>query len=183
LLYQKHLLDPLQGFVIRYASHCFQPCHEFDEGGGVVCANIGLLRPMLLKKLVTKDDWEAILELGIGSQRPENVSLPATNKTRFTKTYNQRSHPLPFMKASASNLAPPRKAEKPDLEEAIEASEDEEVLMNKTVDSADEVLDLKKDKYVQAPKKRGRRLKKPLQKRKIRRLGRIYRMRLARRQS
>jgi replication factor C subunit 1 len=103
---------------------------------------------------LTKDDWEAILELGIGSQRPENVSLPSTTKTRFTKTYNQKSHPLPFMKASASNLAPPKRGEKPDLEEAIDASEDEEVLMDEAVDSADEVLDLKKDKYVQAPKKK-----------------------------
>lgn len=64
--------------------------------------------------------------------------------------YNAMSHPLPFMKAS-SVVAPKKSAKDvPDLEEAIEeeaAEEDPE-----PVD--EDELDLKKDKYVQQPKKR-----------------------------
>jgi replication factor C subunit 1 len=66
------------------------------------------------------------------------------------------SHPLPFMKASGAGVGPPAKKgkDKPDLEEAIEESEEEEVLADPTVEADDEELDLKKDKYVQAPKKK-----------------------------
>ena len=67
--------------------------------------------------------------------------------------YNQQSHPLPFIKAS--NVAAPKKAgkEKPDLEEALEESEDEEVLAEIQAEEDEEDLDLTKDKYVKQPKK------------------------------
>jgi len=104
---------------------------------------------------LTKDDWDAIYELGIGPQAVERVALSTAAKTSFTKTYNQMSHPLPFMKAG-SGLAPMKKAkERPDLEEAIEESDDgEELLAEAEADDDEEELDLKKDKYVSAPKKK-----------------------------
>ena len=104
---------------------------------------------------LTKDDWDSIYELGVGPQRVEQVELSTAAKTAFTRTYNKMSHPLPFMKAGGG-LAPMKKAkEVPDLEEAIDESDDgEEVLADAADDDEEEELDLKKDKYVTAAKKK-----------------------------
>ncbi|MCJ1381774.1 hypothetical protein MMC17_004885 [Xylographa soralifera] len=104
---------------------------------------------------LTKDDWDSIYELGVGPQRMEKVELSTAAKTAFTRIYNKMSHPLPFMKAGGG-LAPMKKAkEVPDLEEAIEESDDgDEVLADAADDDEEEELDLKKDKYVTAAKKK-----------------------------
>lgn len=59
------------------------------------------------------------------------------------------AHPVPFMKAS--NVVAPKKTAKemPDLEDAIEADDDEAEVVEPVED--DEV-DLKKDKYIKQPK-------------------------------
>lgn len=103
---------------------------------------------------ITRDDWDAIVELGVGPQDADKVKLSSQIKSNFTRKYNATSHPLPFLKAGTG--APQTKAAKvkPDLEEAIDES-DEEVLIDPAAEETqDEELDLKKDKYVQAPKKR-----------------------------
>lgn len=104
---------------------------------------------------LTKDDWDAILELGVGPMDMEHIKIDTHVKTSFTKTYNQLSHPLPYMKAS-SIVAPKKKSkERPDIEEALDESDSgvssggEEVILDE-----DQPLDLKKDKYVAAPKKK-----------------------------
>ena len=104
---------------------------------------------------LTKDDWDAILELGVGPMGMEQIKIDAQVKTSFTRTYNQHSHPLPYMKAS-SIVAPKKKSkERPDLEEALDESDSgvssggEEAILDD-----DQPLDLKKDKYVAAPKKK-----------------------------
>lgn len=104
---------------------------------------------------LTKDDWDAILELGVGPMNMEGVTIDTQVKTSFTRTYNQLSHPLPYMKAS-SIVAPKKKSkERPDIEEALDESDSgvssggEEAILDD-----DEPLDLKKDKYVAAPKKK-----------------------------
>ncbi|MCJ1392457.1 hypothetical protein MMC18_005324 [Xylographa bjoerkii] len=102
---------------------------------------------------LTKDDWDSIYELGVGPQRVEKVELSTGAKTAFTRTYNKMSHPLPFMKAGG--LAPMKKAkEVPDLEEAIEESDDGDEILADAADDDEEELDLKKDKYVTAAKKK-----------------------------
>lgn len=65
-------------------------------------------------------------------------------------SYNSRSHPLPFMKAS--NVVAPAKVTTaaPDLEEAFEEEDDGEVIAEPKED--DEDVDLKKDKYIKQPK-------------------------------
>lgn len=65
--------------------------------------------------------------------------------------YNSRSHPVPFMKAS--NVVVPAKVSKevPDLEEALEESDDAEVISEAKEDDDDEG-DLTKDKYIKQPK-------------------------------
>ena len=103
---------------------------------------------------LTKDDWDALLELGVGPMNAEDVKIDSQTKSAFTRLYNQQSHPLPFMKAS--NTTAPKKLtrDKPDLEEAIEESEDDEDPAANNNDDDEEELDLKKDKYVKAPKKK-----------------------------
>lgn len=106
---------------------------------------------------LTKDDWDAIMELGVGPMNMESIKIDTQAKSAFTRIYNQKSHPLPFMKASS--ILAPRKStkDKPDLEEALDNTDDDD---DPTIDAADvdddedAPLDLKKDKYVKAPKKK-----------------------------
>ncbi|CZT24794.1 related to replication factor C, subunit RFC1 (large subunit) [Ramularia collo-cygni] len=121
-----------------------------DEGKEAVPEIIELMDSYYL----TKDDWDAILELGVGQADMENIKIETQAKSTFTRLYNLQSHPLPFMKASevvAPKKAPPK--EKPDLEEAFDESEDEAPLDD--VKEEDNVeADLSKDKYVAKPKKK-----------------------------
>ncbi|KAF3394337.1 Replication factor C subunit 1 [Penicillium rolfsii] len=101
---------------------------------------------------LTRDDFDAMVELGLGPMDQSNVKLDTQTKATFTRLYNQRSHPLPFMKAS--NVVAPKKEskERPDVEDVVEESDEEEVVEEVKGDDEDE-LDLKKDKYVSVPKK------------------------------
>ena len=104
---------------------------------------------------LTKDDWDAILELGVGPMDMEHVKIDSQTKTSFTRLYNKTSHPLPYMKAS--QVVAPKKKDKdrPDIEEAIDESDSgassgaDEAMIDD-----EEPLDLKKDKYVAAAKKK-----------------------------
>ena len=124
------------------------------ENCGNDVAGIEEIIALMDSYFLTKDDWDSIYELGVGPQRVEKVELSTVAKTAFTRTYNKMSHPLPFMKAGGG-LGPTKKAkEVPDLEEAIEESDDaDEILADPAEDDEDE-LDLKKDKYVTAAKKK-----------------------------
>ncbi len=104
---------------------------------------------------LTKDDWDAILELGVGEMEMEKIKIESNVKSSFTRTYNQISHPLPYMKASQV-VAPKKNAkDRPDIEEAIDESDsgvssgDDQAVLDE-----DQPLDLKKDKYVKAAKKK-----------------------------
>ena len=118
-------------------------------------SSIGIIIELMDSYFLTNDDWMAIRELGVGPMEESNVKIDTQTKISFTRTYNQQSHPLPFMKASS--VVVPKKAskERPDLEEAIEESDDAEDLIGPEAadDDEEDALDLKKDKYVSAPKK------------------------------
>ena len=106
---------------------------------------------------LTKEDWDSLLELGVGPMELGSVKLETQTKATFTRLYNQASHPMPFVKAS--NVAQPKgKAkEKPDLEEALEESDEGEVVEDddsKGGDGDEGEADLAKDKYVKQPKKK-----------------------------
>ena len=116
---------------------------------------LGSIIDLMDSYFLTKDDWDAVLELGVGPMDMEHVKIDTNVKTSFTKTYNQMSHPLPYMKAS-SIVAPKKKGkERPDIEEALDESDSgvssggEEAVLDE-----DQPLDLKRDKYVAAPKKK-----------------------------
>ena len=104
---------------------------------------------------LTKDDWDAILELGVGPMIMDNIKLDSQTRATFTRLYNQQSHPLPFMKASQVVAPKNMKKVKPDLEEAIDDSdENDAAFVGSDVgeDDEEEALDLKKDKFVKVPK-------------------------------
>ncbi|KAL2004289.1 hypothetical protein VTN02DRAFT_4014 [Thermoascus thermophilus] len=122
-----------------------------DEGKDSVEDVIDLMDSYFL----TREDWDAMVELGLGPMDESNVKIDSQTKATFTRLYNQRSHPLPFMKAS-SVVAPKKMPKvKPDIEDAIEESDEEEELLEGEARQEDESeeLDLKKDKYVKVPKK------------------------------
>ncbi|PTB79406.1 DNA replication factor C, large subunit [Trichoderma longibrachiatum ATCC 18648] len=117
------------------------------EGNDAVDEVIDLMDSYYL----TREDFDAIQELGVGPMDEERVKIETKTKAAFTRTYNSMNHPLPFIKASHV-FAPKKPAkEMPDLEEAIEEEDDAEVLEAPDVDEDDEI-DLKKDKYIKQPK-------------------------------
>jgi len=101
---------------------------------------------------ITREDFDSIVELGLGPMSESIVDIHPQTKSAFTRIYNQRSHPLPFMKAT--NVLAPKKGPKvkPDIEDAIEDSDEEEIVVDAKEEDEEEELDLKKDKYVKVPK-------------------------------
>ncbi|KAJ5973051.1 DNA polymerase III clamp loader complex gamma/delta/delta subunit C-terminal [Penicillium vulpinum] len=120
-----------------------------DEGKDCVDSVIDLMDSYYL----TREDFDSMVELGLGPMDESKIKLETQTKATFTRLYNSRSHPMPFMKASNVVATKQGKKEMPDIEDAIEASDDEEVVED-TKNEDEEVLDLKKDKYVSLPKKK-----------------------------
>ena len=88
---------------------------------------------------------------------PPLLSEPFLSKVPLTSaSYNAQSHPLPFMKANAPGPTKAPAKVKPDLEEALEESDEGEAVVEDAADDDDDDLggDIAKDKYVKAPKKR-----------------------------
>ncbi|KAI4290486.1 MAG: hypothetical protein L6R35_000240 [Caloplaca aegaea] len=113
--------------------------------------------PLMDSYFLTKDDWDAVVELGVGPMNESQVKLDTQTKATFTRMYNQQNHPLPFIRAS--QVMAPKKVKKdvPDLEEAMGSSDEGDAAgvsdEEGKVDDEQE-LDLKKDKYVKAPSKK-----------------------------
>ncbi|TVY82690.1 Replication factor C subunit [Lachnellula suecica] len=122
-----------------------------NEGKSCVEEVIDLMDSYFL----TRDDFDYMTELGVGPQHEDNVHIETQTKANFTRSYNTRSHPMPFMKAG-NIVAPPAKskAERPDLEEAFEEEDEGEVVADPDAKEDDENVEdaLKKDKYIKKPK-------------------------------
>ncbi|CAK7223553.1 DNA replication factor C complex subunit Rfc1 [Sporothrix curviconia] len=106
---------------------------------------------------LTREDIDAIRELGLGPMSEDTLHIDSQTKSAFTRIYNGMAHPVPFMKAT-NNVTVARKSARdaPDLEEAIEEEDDADVVAE-PVDDDDEELDLKKDKYIKQPKAKAKR--------------------------
>ncbi|KAM6537185.1 Replication factor C subunit 1 [Fusarium falciforme] len=117
------------------------------EGNDAVGEVIDLMDSYFL----TREDFDAIQELGVGPMDEERVKIETKTKAAFTRTYNAMSHPVPFMKAS--NVVAPKAQPKevPDLEEAVE-DDDADIAETPEVDEDDDEIDFKKDKYIKQPK-------------------------------
>lgn len=127
------------------------PRRLMDEGKDSVSSVIDLMDSYYL----TREDYDSLVELGIGPMDEQKLTVSTQTKAAFTRIYNQRSHPVPFM--AASTVVAPKKAakEKPDIEDALDASDEgEDIPADAEVkEDEGEELDLKKDKYVKLPKK------------------------------
>lgn len=104
---------------------------------------------------LTKEDWDIIMELGVGDNKPEEYikKIPTAVKSGFTRKYNASSHPVPFMRSAGSlKVVASAAAVVPDLEETI-GEELPESQTNGDEENADEdVTDLSKDKYIKVGK-------------------------------
>ncbi|RGP80360.1 replication factor c subunit 1 [Fusarium longipes] len=100
---------------------------------------------------LTREDFDTVQELGVGTMGEEHVKIETKTKAAFTRTYNAMSHPVPFMKASNVTAPKAQPKEVPDLEEAVE-DDDAEVVEAPEVDEEDDEIDFKKDKYIKKPK-------------------------------
>ncbi|KAL5615188.1 hypothetical protein BROUX41_005245 [Berkeleyomyces rouxiae] len=120
-----------------------------DEGKEAVPSVIDMMDSYYL----TRDDFDAMMELGVGPQDESHAKIDTQTKTSFTKTYNNMSHPIPFMKASTTDVPTKKLAkEVPDLEEAIEEDDDDGQADAEPEAAAKEDTDFKNDKYIKKPK-------------------------------
>ena len=73
---------------------------------------------------VSREDWDTIVELGLGEQKDEVVlkKIATATKTALTRKYNSQDHPIPFHKAQDLGKVPKKLAggPAPDLEEAFD---------------------------------------------------------------
>lgn len=102
---------------------------------------------------LSKEDWETIVELGVGDQK--EVKISTATKTSFTKKYNASEHPVPFYKALDLGKAPKKLsgAPAPDLEEAFvdDIAEDDE---DETKPGEEISDDIAGNKLIRPPKKK-----------------------------
>ena len=104
---------------------------------------------------LTREDWDSIAELGVDYMDVEHVRLDTATKASFTRTYNAASHPMPFIKASQVQQPKKLPKERPDVEEAMEESEEEVLEEEVGKDDEDQGTleeQLGKDKYIKKPK-------------------------------
>ncbi|KAJ3975737.1 purine nucleotide binding protein [Lentinula raphanica] len=109
-----------QSYIPALHPHIVRPLVE--EGSGAVDAIIEHMDEYYL----SKDDWDTIVELGVGEQKDELIlkKVSAATKTAFTRKYNSSEHPIPFHKATDLGKAPKKLVAEqvPDLEEAFDVS-------------------------------------------------------------
>lgn len=99
---------------------------------------------------ITKDDFDNLIELGVGPNNPEMryKKVPTATKTAFTRKYNSTNHPVPFMRTDEVKTAA-KKAVVPDVE-GIVADDMEAEPEPEKEDSLEEKVT--KDKYIKMPK-------------------------------
>ncbi|GAA5908148.1 hypothetical protein JCM5296_000516 [Sporobolomyces johnsonii] len=121
-----------------------------EEGSDAIPQVIELMDDYYL----TKEDWDAIVELGIGEGFTQDEVLkliPTATKGAFTRKYNSSDHPIPFYKpdggkAKAKKLAPA--GDMPDLEEAFVDEDDLGVEDDDGADTDDSEASIGKDKLI-----------------------------------
>ncbi|KAG6826349.1 hypothetical protein H0H92_000232 [Tricholoma furcatifolium] len=105
---------------------------------------------------LSKDDWDAIVELGVDQNKDELVlkKISAPTKTALTRKYNSSEHPIPFHKGQ--DIGKPKKlpgGPLPDLEEAYDFDDD---VVEDNSDTEDKAKpdDISGDKLIQTSKKK-----------------------------
>ena len=75
---------------------------------------------------ISREDWDTVVELGIGEQKEDVVlkKIATATKSALTRKYNSSDHPIPFHKAQDLGKIPKKLpgGPAPDLEEAFDVS-------------------------------------------------------------
>lgn len=107
---------------------------------------------------LTKDDYDSLLELGIGENNREQIDaqIPAATKSAFTRQYNKMTHPMAFITTDPGVASKKLGAatDAPDIEDAVDNADADDLAAEaeKPADD-DSQIDLKKDKLILAPSK------------------------------
>ncbi|KAH9978130.1 replication factor RFC1 C terminal domain-containing protein [Lactifluus volemus] len=100
---------------------------------------------------ISREDWDIIVELGLGEQKDAVVlkKIATATKTALTKKYNSHDHPIPFHKAQDLGKVPKKLAggPAPDLEEAFDV--DDAVEDADDENKNDDLDDIKHDSLIQ----------------------------------
>ncbi|KAG6332752.1 hypothetical protein ID866_6335 [Astraeus odoratus] len=110
---------------------------------------------------LSREDWDAIVELGVDENKDETVlkKISTATKSAFTRKYNSSDHPIAFHRAIDLGKAPKKLSggPAPDLEEAYdmddfgEASDDETKKPSEDEDVGGDKLIMSKSKKAKAP--------------------------------
>ncbi|OSD01923.1 DNA replication factor C, large subunit [Trametes coccinea BRFM310] len=112
-----------QSYIPALFPHMVQPL--MDQGASAVEEVIEFMDEYFL----TREDWDTIVELGVGDRSDAIVmkKISTNTKTSFTKKYNVRDHPVAFHKAQDLGKVPKKLASAgpaPDLEEAFDVDDE-----------------------------------------------------------
>ncbi|TRM68134.1 replication factor RFC1 C terminal domain-containing protein [Schizophyllum amplum] len=138
-----------QSYIPSLFPHIVLPL--INEGGGAVEEVIERMDEYYL----SREDWDTIVELGVGPNKDEDVlkKISTATKSSFTRKYNAGEHPIPFHKATdlgkTAKKLPGGPA--PDIEDAFE-DEPDVVSDDDEKDESDQ--DISKDKLIAASKKK-----------------------------
>ncbi|KAJ9110660.1 hypothetical protein QFC19_001489 [Naganishia cerealis] len=125
------------------------------------------IMPYLDEYYLNKEDWESLVELGIGDMDGDAMlkKIPSQTKSTFTRIYNKIDHPVAFHKADMFSVGKKTTMDKgplPDIEDVME--DDVDVPDDEPVANDDEANDLKNDKLIKvggAKKGKGKAAAKP----------------------
>ncbi|KAI0655304.1 DNA replication factor C, large subunit [Cubamyces menziesii] len=142
-----------QSYIPALFPHIVQPL--MDQGTSAVDDVIEVMDEYFL----TREDWDTIVELGVGDRADTIVtkSITTATKTAFTKKYNSRDHPVAFHKAENLGKAPKKLASlgpAPDLEEAFDV--DDEVVEEAEEKEDDSDDSPEHDSLIKVPKGKGK---------------------------
>ncbi|KAH8105438.1 DNA replication factor C large subunit [Cristinia sonorae] len=142
-------MDIRQSYIPALTPHIVGQLME--NGSSAIEGVIGKMDDYYLNR----DDWDAIVELGLDQWKDELVlkKIPGATKAAFTRKYNSQSHPIAFHKATDLGKLPQKLAgaPAPDLEEAYDVDEEEEEAPKKVIDEDD----VTQDSMIKAAKKGG----------------------------
>jgi len=140
-----------QSYIPALFPRIVQPLMDKDSGAD----EVEEVMQYMDEYYVSKDDWDTVVELGVGECSQDGVlkKIRGSTKAAFTKRYNASEHPIPFHKATdlGTKVKKIAKGEMPDQEDVLdneeEIEEPEDVRGNES-----EEYDVSKDKLIKQPK-------------------------------
>ncbi|KAG8986678.1 hypothetical protein FRB90_003852 [Tulasnella sp. 427] len=116
---------------------------------------VGEVIDVMDEYFLSKDEWDYLVELGVGDRNDETVmkKIPTAVKTAFTRKYNTTDHPVAFHKATlfgtkAKTIAA---GPAPDVEDAYDV-EDETLAVEAEENDDEDNEDISKDKLIKESK-------------------------------